>query len=69
MAAVSTCQWCSQVLLGVQQLSNCSNHRICNKCRINKRTCQSACPLCWYTNGTIFLYTNNFCAGWCFKSI
>ncbi len=66
MATVSnqTCQWCSQLLLGVQQLSNCSNHNICNKCRINKRTSQSACPLCWYINGSGYLSTNNYCAGW-----
>ncbi len=60
----SICQWCNQPLISVQQSPICINHNICNKCKINKRSCQSACPCCWYTNGLIFLSTNNICAGW-----
>jgi hypothetical protein len=57
------CEWCSQPLIGIQQLSICTNHNICNKCKINKRSCQSMCPCCWYINGSMFLSTNNICAG------
>jgi hypothetical protein len=44
-------------------LPNCVHHNICNKCKINKRSCQSACPCCWYTNGSTYLSLYNICAG------
>ncbi|CAF2756279.1 unnamed protein product [Rotaria sp. Silwood2] len=56
-----SCQWCNQPLIGSQQLQNCTSHIICNKCKINNRSCQSACPCCWYLNGTEFISKNNIC--------
>lgn len=62
-SANQQCQWCNQPLIGASQLSNCTVHVICNKCRINARSCQSPCPCCWYTNGTDFIHKNNICSG------
>ncbi|CAF2123596.1 unnamed protein product [Rotaria magnacalcarata] len=56
-----SCQWCNQPLIGSQKLSNCTNHIICNKCKINNRSCQSACPCCWYINGSEFISRNTIC--------
>ncbi|CAF3418681.1 unnamed protein product [Rotaria socialis] len=56
-----SCQWCNQPLIGSQKLSNCTNHIICNKCKINNRSCQSACPCCWYINVSEFISKNTIC--------
>ncbi|CAF3772146.1 unnamed protein product [Rotaria sp. Silwood1] len=56
-----SCQWCNQPLISSQQLPNCTTHIICNKCKINNRSCQSVCPCCWYINGTEFVSKNNIC--------
>lgn len=61
------CQWCTQTNITMQQIQNCSIHKICNKCKINNRTCQSACPCCWYLNGTSLLSSMNVCTGWLSK--
>lgn len=61
------CQWCSQPVITVQQIPNCSIHRICNNCQIKKKSSQSPCPCCWYMNGLGLLSTMNVCAGWLFN--
>jgi hypothetical protein len=61
--SMPNCQWCSQPLIGIQQLPNCTKHIICNKCKINNRSSQSPCPCCWYTNGTEFVTKTNICPG------
>ena len=57
------CQWCNQPLFGVQSSSNCPVHVLCNKCKINNRSCQSVCPCCWYLNATEFISKNYICPG------
>lgn len=61
------CQWCSQPLIGFQQSRICDRHAICNKCIINKRSSQSACPCCWYENGLNFVSKNSICPGQLFN--
>ena len=60
---IQNCLWCSQPLIGIQQLPNCSKHNVCNKCKIINRSCQSTCPCCWYENGSEFVTKNNICPG------
>jgi hypothetical protein len=57
-----TCEWCKQASMVTPQKMRCG-HSICDKCILNDKKCQSACPCCWYMNGTRFTQENKICSG------
>ncbi|CAF1323304.1 unnamed protein product [Rotaria magnacalcarata] len=60
----SLCEWCDSQPAGSQVTNNCQ-HKLCCKCIIDDKTCQSNCPMCWYTNGSKFIRNNKICGVCC----
>lgn len=58
----SICEWCGESTVN-NQLKTVCQHRICDRCIIRDKKCQSDCPMCWYVNGEQFIKSNKVCSG------
>ncbi len=56
------CEWCRRQSDRIEKGKTCS-HKICDRCIIKERSCQSNCPLCWNKNIANFIRTNEICSG------